>query len=129
MFYAPGLVGYSAVKIASPTFYALRDSRTPVMVSMLSVVANVVAEPHAGARARLPRPGAGHGAVGDPERRAPAVPAARPPRRHRRATGDDGAFVKIAVASGVMAVAAIWVEQAVRQALPGDRRSFHACCT
>jgi putative peptidoglycan lipid II flippase len=41
MFYAPGLIGYSAVKIASPTFYALRDSRTPVMASMLSVVANV----------------------------------------------------------------------------------------
>lgn len=42
MFYAPGLIGYSAVKIASPTFYALRDSRTPVAASMLSVVANVV---------------------------------------------------------------------------------------
>ncbi len=42
MFYAPGLIGYSAVKIVSPTFYALRDSRTPVMASMVSVAANVV---------------------------------------------------------------------------------------
>lgn len=41
MFYAPGLLGYSAVKIASPTFYSLRDSRTPVIVSVLSVVANL----------------------------------------------------------------------------------------
>ena len=41
MFYAPGLVGYSAVKIASPTFYSLRDSRTPVLVSVLSVGANL----------------------------------------------------------------------------------------
>ena len=41
MFYAPGLVGYSIVKIASPTFYALRDSRTPVAVSALSVGVNV----------------------------------------------------------------------------------------
>ncbi len=41
-FYAPGLLGYSTVKIASPTFYALRDSRTPVLVSVLSVVCNVV---------------------------------------------------------------------------------------
>ena len=41
MFYAPGLIGYSAVKIASPTFYSLRDSRTPVIVSMVSVVANL----------------------------------------------------------------------------------------
>jgi putative peptidoglycan lipid II flippase len=41
MFYAPGLVGYSAVKIASPTFYAMRDSRTPVIVSVISVLVNL----------------------------------------------------------------------------------------
>jgi putative peptidoglycan lipid II flippase len=41
MFYAPGLLGYSAVKIASPTFYSLRDSRTPVTVSVLSVGVNL----------------------------------------------------------------------------------------
>ncbi len=40
--YAPGLLGYVAVKVASPTFYALRDSRTPVIVSALSVALNVV---------------------------------------------------------------------------------------
>jgi putative peptidoglycan lipid II flippase len=42
MCYAPGLLGYSAVKIASPTFYSLRDSRTPVTVSVASVAANLV---------------------------------------------------------------------------------------
>jgi putative peptidoglycan lipid II flippase len=42
MCYAPGLVGYSAVKIASPTFYSLRDSRTPVIVSVLTVLTNLV---------------------------------------------------------------------------------------
>jgi putative peptidoglycan lipid II flippase len=41
MCYAPGLLGYTVVKIASPTFYALRDSRTPVIVSALSVGLNV----------------------------------------------------------------------------------------
>ena len=41
MFYAPGLLGYSAVKIASPTFYSLGNSRTPVIVSMASVAVNV----------------------------------------------------------------------------------------
>jgi putative peptidoglycan lipid II flippase len=41
MFYAPGLLGYSAVKIASPSFYALRDSRTPVIISMASVALNL----------------------------------------------------------------------------------------
>ena len=42
MFYAPGLLGYSLVKIASPTFYSLRDSRTPVIVSVASVAVNLV---------------------------------------------------------------------------------------
>ena len=41
VFYAPGLLGYSAVKLASPTFYTLRDSRTPVVVSILSVAVNL----------------------------------------------------------------------------------------
>jgi putative peptidoglycan lipid II flippase len=40
MAYAVGLTGYSVVKIASPTFYALGQSRTPVMVSVLSVLTN-----------------------------------------------------------------------------------------
>jgi len=41
LFYAPGLVGYSAVKMAVPSLYALRDSRTPVMVSIATVLLNV----------------------------------------------------------------------------------------
>src|SRR6185295_571778 len=41
MFYAPGLLGYSAVKIASPSFYSLGDSRTPVAVGVVSVLANL----------------------------------------------------------------------------------------
>ncbi len=39
--YAPGLLGYSAVKIASPSFYALRDSRTPVIASAIAVATNI----------------------------------------------------------------------------------------
>src|SRR5687767_4752755 len=42
IFYAPGLIGYSAVKIASPTFYALNDSRTPVLVSVGTIALNLV---------------------------------------------------------------------------------------
>nr|AHZ45627.1 virulence factor MviN [uncultured bacterium] len=42
MGYAPGLVGYSAVKLASPTFYALKDARTPVTVGFVAIVLNVV---------------------------------------------------------------------------------------
>ncbi|MBA3295982.1 MAG: murein biosynthesis integral membrane protein MurJ, partial [Acidobacteria bacterium] len=41
MFYAPGLLGYSAVKIISPAFYAMKDSRTPVTISLLAVATNL----------------------------------------------------------------------------------------
>jgi putative peptidoglycan lipid II flippase len=41
MFYSPGLVGYSAVKIASPSFYSMGDSRTPAMVSVASIGVNL----------------------------------------------------------------------------------------
>lgn len=40
--YAIGLVGYSVVRIISPTFYALGRSRVPVIVSAGSVIVNVV---------------------------------------------------------------------------------------
>ena len=41
-FYAIGLVGYSIVRIASPTFYALGRNRTPVIVSVITVIVNAV---------------------------------------------------------------------------------------
>ena len=41
-YYAVGLLGYSIVRIASPTFYALGDSRTPVRISIASVLVNAV---------------------------------------------------------------------------------------
>jgi putative peptidoglycan lipid II flippase len=41
MFFAPGLLGSSIVKLASPSFYALRDARTPVIVSVITVAANL----------------------------------------------------------------------------------------
>ena len=42
-FYAIGLVGYSAVRIASPTFYAIGDSRVPALVSGGAIAVNVIA--------------------------------------------------------------------------------------
>ena len=41
IFYSPGLIGYSAVKIIAPTFYALRDSRTPVLISVGTMIFNI----------------------------------------------------------------------------------------
>ena len=40
--YAIGLVGYSVVRITSPVFYALGRNRTPVIVSVATVLANAV---------------------------------------------------------------------------------------
>jgi putative peptidoglycan lipid II flippase len=39
--YAVGLIGYSIVRIISPTFYALGRSRVPVIVSAASVLVNI----------------------------------------------------------------------------------------
>ncbi len=41
-FYAPGLLGYSAVRITVPCFYALGNSLTPTLISVASVALNVV---------------------------------------------------------------------------------------
>ena len=41
LFYAPGLIGYSAIRLTAPTFYTLRDSRTPVIVGAVSVAFNI----------------------------------------------------------------------------------------
>jgi putative peptidoglycan lipid II flippase len=40
-FYAPGIIGYSIVKIASPSFYALQDSRTPMAISVIAIAVNL----------------------------------------------------------------------------------------
>jgi putative peptidoglycan lipid II flippase len=42
-FYAIGLAGYSAVRIASPTFYAIGESRIPAMVSGGAIAVNIIA--------------------------------------------------------------------------------------
>lgn len=38
--YAIGLIGYAGLKVVVPAFYALGDSRTPMIVSLLSVLIN-----------------------------------------------------------------------------------------
>jgi len=40
-FYTIGLAGYAAVKVLTPAFYALNDSRTPMLVSVLSIAINI----------------------------------------------------------------------------------------
>lgn len=40
--YSIGLAGYAAVKVLSPAFYALGDARTPMLISLFSIVVNYV---------------------------------------------------------------------------------------
>jgi putative peptidoglycan lipid II flippase len=40
--YSLGLAGYAAVKVLSPAFYALNDARTPMLISVGSIVVNFV---------------------------------------------------------------------------------------
>ncbi len=41
-FYAVGLVGYATARILSPVFYAVGRSRTPAIVSVITIVINIV---------------------------------------------------------------------------------------
>jgi len=41
-YYAFGLCGYSAVKIATDGFYALKDTKTPVYVSLCTIALNII---------------------------------------------------------------------------------------
>ena len=41
-FFAIGLTGYAAIKILAPAFYALGDARTPMIISLASMLTNFV---------------------------------------------------------------------------------------
>ena len=53
-YFAIGLAGYAAVKVLTPAFYALGDSRTPMIISLLSIginyftVSSLVRQTHLG---------------------------------------------------------------------------------
>jgi putative peptidoglycan lipid II flippase len=41
MAYSVGLAGYAGIKVLAPAFYALEDARTPMLVSVISILVNV----------------------------------------------------------------------------------------
>lgn len=53
--YAVGLAGYSALKVLNPAFYALKDARMPMVVSLLSILVN-----YATAYTMMTKTGLGH---------------------------------------------------------------------
>jgi putative peptidoglycan lipid II flippase len=118
--YAPGLVGYSAVKIASPTFYALKDARTPVTVGMVCIVLNVILNLLL-VRTRLSYAGL---ALGTGIAALANAGLLFWMLRRRLGGLDDRrivtALVKVLIASGLMAAVAWGVEHELALQWPGD---------
>jgi putative peptidoglycan lipid II flippase len=117
LFYAPGIVGYSVVKIASPGFYSLRDARTPVLVSVTTIVANL------GLNIWLDRLMGFRGLALGTAIAANINAFLLLWLLSRRIGGVDGrrvliSFVKIALASLAMGVAAYGTEAWLHRALP-----------
>ncbi len=116
-FYALGLVGYSIVRIVSPAFYALHQSRIPVIASVASVVANVLLN------VVLVRV-MGFAGLALGTSVAAIVNAAIQVVMLRRVLGGlelarvATTLVKSAVAAVAMAAAAWWVEASLRDLLP-----------
>jgi putative peptidoglycan lipid II flippase len=117
-FYAIGLVGYSVVRIASPTFYALGWNRTPVIVSMVTVLLN------AGLNIMLVRVLGFRGlALGTSIAAFFNAIALFVLLRHRLGGLDEkrlaSSFARIVVASLAMGLAAMAVDRALGSWLPG----------
>jgi putative peptidoglycan lipid II flippase len=118
-FYAVGLIGYSIVRIASPTFYALNESRTPVKVSMASVLIN------AGLNIVLAQVMGYRGLALGTSIAAIVNAGALLFLLRRRLNGLEGrrvtlAFVKITTASLAMGGAALVVDAMMHGWVPGD---------
>jgi putative peptidoglycan lipid II flippase len=41
-YYSIGLFGYAAIKVMAPAFYALKDAKTPMYISLFSILTNLV---------------------------------------------------------------------------------------
>jgi putative peptidoglycan lipid II flippase len=118
-FYAVGLLGYSIVRIASPAFYALGDSRTPVKISIAAVIAN------AGLNLALVRVLGYRGLALGTSVAALFNAGALIWFLHRRLDGLDdrrvlSSFARIIVASLVMGVAAVAIDRALTAWIPGN---------
>jgi putative peptidoglycan lipid II flippase len=119
-FYAIGLLGYSVVRIASPAFYALGESRIPVTISFVTVLANAALN---------------YALVGLLGYKGLALGTSIAALLNaglllvmlrRRLDGIEGpaiasALARIAVAAAVMGLAAAGTDIGLRSLLPGDR--------
>jgi len=122
LYYAPGIVGYSLVKILSPSFYSMRDARTPVAVSMITILTNLILN-----YALVQRLGFQGLALGT------AIAANVNAGLlffllSRRLKGLDGAHVlgvltRVVIASAAMAIAAYFTESQLHRFFPAEHFS------
>ena len=109
-FYAVGLLGYSVVRIASPTFYALGRNRTPVIVSIIAVLVNAALN-FVLVRTCMGYRGLALGtSIAALFNATPAArPASRAPGGPRTTRGCSARSASIAIASAAMGLAAVWL--------------------
>jgi putative peptidoglycan lipid II flippase len=117
--YALGLMGYSVVRIGSPTFYALGKSRTPVAISIATVAVN------AALSITLVRLLGFKGLALGTSIAALFNATALLVLLRRDLGGLNGrrlgdSFVRIALASAAMGLAAMFAERMLSAALPGQ---------
>jgi putative peptidoglycan lipid II flippase len=119
LFYAPGIVGYSLVKIASPSFYALEDARTPAVISAIAIITNLVLNLWLNAVMGFRGLALGTSVAANINAALLLVFLSR------RIDGVDArrifvSFGKIAVASLAMGLAAYWTEARLHATFPDD---------
>ena len=119
VFYAPGVIGYSLVKIASPSFYSLQDARTPVIVSLVAIASNLALNLWLHSLMGFRGLALGTSVAASINAGLLIVLLSR------RIDGVDGArvlvsFLKIAAASVVMGAAAYWTEAWLHELLPAE---------
>jgi putative peptidoglycan lipid II flippase len=115
-FYSLGLVGYSAARIASPVFYAVRRNRVPIVISVASIGVNVIAS------LLLVRPLGFSGlalgtSIAALVHGCGLLVLLRKTLGGLEATRLLSTFVKTLAASGAMAGAAVWVQAATKASI------------
>ncbi len=123
--YAIGLIGYSAVRIASPTFYAIGQSRTPALVSAGAIAVNVIAS------VALVRAIGFEGLALGGSIAAIVNAALLLGLLRRRIGGLEGrrllmTLAKVIVSSIVMAAAAVAIQHTMDRVLPGSHLTSQA---
>jgi len=123
--YAVGLAGYSAVRIVSPTFYAIGESRIPAIISGWVIIVNVAAS------VALVRVIGFQGLALGTSVAAIVNAAALLWILRRRLGGIEGGRLlatlhKVTLSAVLMAVAAIVIQLAMDRVAPGPRLAAQA---